>query len=108
MFRNEMFANYLKYTTTPFPVPPRSLAPSTSRFVVYDTPVMHSATRMYACHMCSKYSAKYDPINYGYNYGVYAHPPPPHPGPTGALWGKAMDPPPLFWGRETQTNMFYK
>ena len=65
-FRNEMFANYLKYKNAPFPVPPRSPARSTSRFVVYDTPVWHSATRMYACHVCSKYSAKYDPINYGY------------------------------------------
>ena len=66
VFRNEMFANYLKYKTAPFPVPPRSPTPSTSRFVVYDTPVLHSATRMYACHVCSEYSAKYDPINYGY------------------------------------------
>ena len=66
VFRNEMFANYLKYKNAPFPVPPRSPARSTSRFVVYDTPVLHSATRMYACHVCSKYSAKYDPINYGY------------------------------------------
>ena len=65
-FRNEMFANYLKYKNAPFPVPPRSPARSKSRFVVYDTPVWHSATRMYACHVCSKYSAKYDPINYGY------------------------------------------
>ena len=65
-FRNEMFANYLKYKNAPFPVPPRSPARSTSRFVVYDTPVWQSATRMYACHVCSKYSAKYDPINYGY------------------------------------------
>ena len=65
-FRNEMFANYLKYKNAPFPVPPRSPARSTSCFVVYDTPVWHSATRMYACHVCSKYSAKYDPINYGY------------------------------------------
>ena len=38
-FRNEMFANYLKYKNAPFPVPPRSPARSTSRFVVYDTPV---------------------------------------------------------------------
>ena len=66
VFRNEMFANYLKYKNAPFPVPPRSPARSTSRFVVYDTPVLHSSTRMYACHVCSKYSAKYDPINYGY------------------------------------------
>ena len=66
VFRNGMFPNYLKYKTAPFPVPPRSPAPSTSRFVVYDTPVLHSATRMYACHVCGKYSAKYDPINYGY------------------------------------------
>ena len=66
VFRNEMFANYLKYKNALFPVPPRSPARSTSRFVVYDTPVLHSATRMYACHVCSKYSAKYDPINYGY------------------------------------------
>ena len=65
-FRNEMFANYLKYKNAPFLVPPRSPARSTSRFVVYDTPAWHSATRMYACHVCSKYSAKYDPINYGY------------------------------------------
>ena len=65
-FRNEMFANYLKYKNAPFPVPSQSPARSTSRFVVYDTPVWHSATRMYACHVCSKYSAKYDPINYGY------------------------------------------
>ena len=66
VFRNEMFANYLTYKNAPFPIPPRSPARSTSRFVVYDTPVLHSATRMYACHVCSKYSAKYDPINYGY------------------------------------------
>ena len=66
MFRNEMFANYLKYKNAPFPVPPRCPAGSTSRFEVYDIPVMHSATRMYVCHVCSKYSAKYDPINYGY------------------------------------------
>ena len=65
-FRHEMFRNYLKYKTALFPVPPRSPAPSRSRFVVYDSPVLHSATRMYACHVCSKYSAKYDPINYGY------------------------------------------
>ena len=65
-FRNEMFANYLKYKNAPFPVPPRSPARSTSHFVVYDTPFWHSTTRMYACHVCSKYSAKYDPINYGY------------------------------------------
>ena len=66
VFRNEIFANYLKYTNAPFPVPPRCLAHSTSRFVVYDTPVLHSATRMYACHVCSKYSAKCNPISYGY------------------------------------------
>ena len=68
VFRNEMFANYFKYKNAPFPVPvpPRSPAPSTSRGVVYDTPVLHSPTCMYACHVCSKYSAKYDPINYGY------------------------------------------
>ena len=66
VFRNEVFANYFKYSTAPFPVPPRSPAPGTSRFVVHDTPLLYSATRMYACHVCSKYSAKYDPINYGY------------------------------------------
>ena len=66
MFRNEMFANCLTYKNAPFPVPPRCPARSTSRFVVYDTPALHSATRMYACHVCSKYSANYDPINYGY------------------------------------------
>ena len=66
VYRNEMFTNYLKYKNALFPVPPRSPARSTDRFVVYDTPVLHSATRMYACHVCSKYSAKYDPINYGY------------------------------------------
>ena len=64
--RNDMFANYLRYKNAPFPCPPRSPARSTSRFVVYDTPVLHPATRMYACHVCSKYCAKYDPINYGY------------------------------------------
>ena len=73
VFRNEMFANYLKYTTAPFPVPPRSLAPSTSRFLVYDTPVLHSTTHVYACHVCSKYSAKYDPINYGYTLDAHIH-----------------------------------
>ena len=66
VFRNQMFANYFKYKNAPFQVPPQSPAPSTSRFVVYDTPVLHSATGMYACHVCSKYSARYDPINYGY------------------------------------------
>ena len=48
-----MFANYLKYKNAPFPVPPPSPARSTSRFVVYNTPVWHSATRMYACHVCT-------------------------------------------------------
>ena len=66
VYRNELFTNYLKYKNAPFPVPPRSPARSTSRFVVYDTPVLHSATGVHACHVCSKYSAKYDPINYGY------------------------------------------
>ena len=66
VLRNEMFGNYLKHKNAPFPLPARSPAPSRSRFVVYDTPVLHSATRIYACHVCSKYSAKYDPINYGY------------------------------------------
>ena len=73
VFRNELFANYLKYKTAPFPLPPRSPAPSRSRFVVYDTPVWHSATRMYACHVCSKYSAKYDPIKYGYTLDGHIH-----------------------------------
>ena len=61
VFRNELFANCLQYKTAPFPIPPRFVAPSRSRFVVYDTPVLHSATRMYACHVCSKYSSKYGP-----------------------------------------------
>ena len=73
VFRNDIFATYFKYKNAPFPVPPRSPACNTSRFVVYDTPVLHSATRMYACHVCSKYSAKYDPINYGYTLDGNIH-----------------------------------
>ena len=73
VFRNDVFANYLKYKNAPFPIPPRSPARNTSRFVVYDTPGLHLATRMYACHVCSKYSAKYDPINYGYTLDGNIH-----------------------------------
>ena len=28
---------------------------------------------MYACHVCSKYSAKYDPIRYGYTFDGDIH-----------------------------------
>ena len=35
---------------------------------------------------------------YIYIYGQYAHSPPPHPGPTGALWGKVRYPPPPILG----------
>ena len=40
---------------------------------VYDTPVWHSSNRTYACLVCSKYRAKYDPINYGYELDGTTH-----------------------------------
>ena len=72
-FRNDLFANYVQYKEPPFCVPPRLHPTSIGPFKVYDTPVWHSPHRMYACLVCSKYRAKYDPINYGYELDGTTH-----------------------------------
>ena len=72
-FRNDLFANYVQYKGPPFRVPPRLHPTSIGAFKVYDTPVWHSPHRMYACLVCSKYRAKYDPINYGYELDGTTH-----------------------------------
>ena len=72
-FRNDLFANYVQYKGPPFRVPPRLHPTSIGAFKVYDTPVWHSTHRMYACIVCSKYRAKYDPINYGYKLDGTTH-----------------------------------
>ena len=72
-FRNDLFANYVQYKEPPFRVPPRLHPTSIGPFKVYDTPVWHSPHRMYACLVCSKYRAKYDPINYGYELDGTTH-----------------------------------
>ena len=72
-FRNDLFANYVQYKGPPFRVPPRLHPTSIGPFKVYDTPVWHSTHRMYACLVCSKYRAKYDPINYGYELDGTTH-----------------------------------
>ena len=72
-FRNDLFANYVQYKGPPFRVPPRLHPTSIGPFKVYDTPVWHSPHRMHACLVCSKYRAKYDPINYGYELDGTTH-----------------------------------
>ena len=72
-FRNDLFANYVQYKGPPFRVPPRLHPTSIGAFKVYDTPVWHSPHRMYACLVCSKYRAKYDAINYGYELDGTTH-----------------------------------
>ena len=72
-FRNDLFANYVQYKEPPFRVPPRLHPTSIGPFKVYDTPVWHSPHRMYACLVCTKYRAKYDPINYGYELDGTTH-----------------------------------
>ena len=72
-FRNDLFANYVQYKGPPFRVPPRLHPTSIGAFKVYDTPVWHSPHRMYACLVCSKYRAKYDPINSGYQLDGTTH-----------------------------------
>ena len=72
-FRNDLFAHYVQYNGPPFRVPPRLHPTSVGAFKVYDTPVWHSTHRMYACLVCSKYRAKYDPINYGYKLDGTTH-----------------------------------
>ena len=72
-FRNDLFANHVQYKEPPFRVPPRLHPTSIGPFKVYDTPVWHSPHRMYACLVCSKYRAKYDPINYGYELDGMTH-----------------------------------
>ena len=72
-FRNDLFANHVQYKGPPFQVPPRLHPTSIGPFKVYDTPVWHSPHRMYACLVCSKYRAKYDPINYGYKLDGTTH-----------------------------------
>ena len=72
-FRNDLFANYVQYKEPPFRVPPRLHPTSIGPFKVYDTPVWHSPHRMYACLVCSKYRAKYDPINYSYELDATTH-----------------------------------
>ena len=72
-FRNDLFANYVQYKEPLFRVPPRLHPTSIGPFKVYDTPVWHSPHRMYACLVCSKYRAKYDPINYGYELDGTTH-----------------------------------
>ena len=72
-FRNDLFANYVQYKGPPFRVPPRLHPTSIGAFKVFDTPVWHSTHRMYACLVCSKYRAKYDPINYGYELDGTTH-----------------------------------
>ena len=72
-FRDDLFANYVHYKGQPFSVPPRLHPTSIGPFKVYNTPVWHSPHRMYACLVCSKYRAKYDPINYGYELDGTTH-----------------------------------
>ena len=72
-FRNDLFANYVQYKEPPFRVPPRLHPTSIGPFEVYDTSVWHSPHRMYACLVCSKYRAKYDPKNYGYKVDGTTH-----------------------------------
>ena len=72
-FRNDLFANYVQYKEPPFRVSPRLHPTSIGPFKVYDTPVWHSPHRMYACLVCSKYRAKYDPINYWYEMDGTTH-----------------------------------
>ena len=72
-FRNDLFANYVQYKGPPFRVPPRLHPTSIGAFKVFDTPMWHSTHRMYACLVCSKYRAKYDPINYGYELDGTTH-----------------------------------
>ena len=72
-FRNDLFANYVQYKGPPFRVPPRLDPTSIGALKVFDTPVWHSTHRMYACLVCSKYRAKYDPINYGYELDSTTH-----------------------------------
>ena len=72
-FRNDLFANYVQYKGPPFRVPPRLHPTSIGAFKVFDTPVWHSTHRMYACLVCCKYRAKYDPINYGYELDGTTH-----------------------------------
>ena len=72
-FRNDLFANYVQYKEPPFRVPPRLHPTSIGPFKVYDTPVWHLPHGMYACLVCSKYRAKYDPINYGYKLDGTTH-----------------------------------
>ena len=72
-FRNDLFANYVQYKGPPFRIPPRLHPTSIGAFKVFDTPVWHSTHRMYACLVCSKYRAKYDPINYGYELDGTTH-----------------------------------
>ena len=72
-FRYDLFANYVQYKGPPFRVPPRLHPTSIGAFKAFDTPVWHSTHRMYACLVCSKYRAKYDPINYGYELDGTTH-----------------------------------
>ena len=72
-FRNDLFANYVRYKGPPFQVPPRLHPTSIGHFKVYDTPVWHPSHRMYACLVSSKYRAKYNPINYGYKLDGMTH-----------------------------------
>ena len=72
-FRNDLFANYVQYKGPPFHLPPRLHPTSIGPFKVYDTLVWHSSHRMYACLVCSKYRAKYDPVNYGYELDGTTH-----------------------------------
>ena len=73
LFRDDLFANYVQYKGPPFQVPPRVHPMSIGPFKVYDTPVWHSPHRMYACLVCSKYRAKYSPVNYGYELDDTTH-----------------------------------
>ena len=72
-FISDLFANYVQYKRPPFQFPPRLHPTSIGPFKLYDTPVWHSPHRMYACLVCSKYGAKYDPINYGYELDGTTH-----------------------------------
>ena len=72
-FGNDLFANYVQYKGPAFRVPPRLHPTNIGAFKVSDTPVWHSTHRMYAWLVCSKYRAKYDPINYGYELDGTTH-----------------------------------
>ena len=72
-FQEDLFGNYVQYKGPPFHVPPRLHPTSIGPFKVHDTPMWHSSHRMYACLVCSKYRAKYDPINYGYELDGTTH-----------------------------------